>query len=163
MLGMAVDITDRKQAEQELQASEDRLAGIVGSAMDAIIAVDEERRIVLFNAAAEKMFGCTRREAVGTLIDRFIPERFRSEHGAYMRRFGESGATTRAMGTPGRTMGRPLQRPGISHGSVDYPPRIRGKEVVYSHYSRHHGNGAVPRKRYAKARDVSAWSQTPRP
>ena len=100
MLGMAVDITDRRQVEQELRASEDRLAGIVGLAMDAIIAVDEERRIVLFNAAAEKMFGCTRHEAVGTLIDRFIPERFRAGHGAYMRHFGESGATTRAMGTP---------------------------------------------------------------
>ncbi len=75
MLGMAVDITDRKQAEQKLRESEDRLAGIVGSAMDAIIAVDEERRIVLFNAAAEKMFGCTQAEAFGTTIDRFIPER----------------------------------------------------------------------------------------
>jgi PAS domain S-box-containing protein len=100
MLGMAVDITDRKQAEQELQASEDRLAGIVGSAMDAIIAVDEESRIVLFNAAAENIFGCAAHQALGTLIDRFIPERFRSEHREDMRRFGQSGATTRAMGTP---------------------------------------------------------------
>ncbi len=100
MLGMAVDITDRKQAEQKLSESQNRLAGIVGSAMDAIIAVDEERRIVLFNAAAEKMFGCTQDEAVGTVIDRFIPERFRPEHEAYMRRFGESGVTTRNMGTP---------------------------------------------------------------
>ena len=101
MLGMAVDITDRKQAEQELQASEDRLAGIVGSAMDAIVAVDEERRIVLFNASAEKMFGCSRDEAVGRVIDRFIPERYRSEHDAYMRRFAESGLTTRAIRAPG--------------------------------------------------------------
>jgi PAS domain S-box-containing protein len=100
MLGLAVDITDRKLAEQKLRESEERLAGIVGSAMDAIIAVDEERRIVLFNAAAEKMFGCTQDEAVGTVIDRFIPERFRSEHKAYMCRFGESGVTTRNMGTP---------------------------------------------------------------
>ncbi len=100
MLGMAVDITDRKQAEHKLRESQNRLAGIVGAAMDAIIAVDEDGRIVLFNAAAEMMFGCTHDEAVGTLIDRFIPERFRSEHGAHMRRFGESGATTRKMGTP---------------------------------------------------------------
>jgi PAS domain S-box-containing protein len=90
----------RRKVEQQLHASEDRLAGIVGSAMDAIIAVDEERRIVLFNTAAKKMFGCSQDEAVGTLIDRFIPERFRSEHGTYMRRFGESGVTTRTMGTP---------------------------------------------------------------
>jgi PAS domain S-box-containing protein len=55
---------------------------------------------VLFNNAAEKMFGCTQDEALGTAIDRFIPERFRPEHEAYMRRFGESGVTTRNMGTP---------------------------------------------------------------
>ena len=102
MLGMAVDITDRKQAEQKLRESENRLAGIVGSAMDAIIAVNEEQRIVLFNAAAEKMFGCTHDEALGTAVDRFIPHRFRSEHGAHMRRFGESGITTRMMGIPAR-------------------------------------------------------------
>ena len=100
MLGMAVDITDRKRAELELHASEDRLAGIVGSAMDAIIAVDEERRIVLFNTAAEKMLGCTQDEAVGTIVDRFIPERYRSKHEAYMRRFAESGVTPRAMEAP---------------------------------------------------------------
>ncbi len=100
MLGMAVDITDRKRAEQELHASEDRLAGIVGSAMDGIIAVDEEQRIVLFNAAAEKMLDCTQDEAIGTVIDRFIPERFRSRHEAYMRRFAESGVTTRTMEAP---------------------------------------------------------------
>jgi PAS domain S-box-containing protein len=87
MLGLAVDITDRKLADQKLSESEARLAGIVGSAMDAIIAVDEERRIVLFNAAAEKMFGCTQGEAVGTVLDRFIPERFRSDLSAQMRRF----------------------------------------------------------------------------
>ena len=102
MLGLAADITDRKLAEQKLHESEDRLAGIVGSAMDAIIAVDAERRILLFNAAAEKMFSCTKDEAIGTVIDRFIPQRFRSEHIAHMRHFGESGITARMMGTPAR-------------------------------------------------------------
>jgi PAS domain S-box-containing protein len=100
MLGMALDITDRKQAEQKLHESEDRLAGIVGSAMDAIIAVDEQQRIVLFNDAAEKMFGCAKDEAVGTAVDRFIPQRFRSEHRAHLRRYGESGITNRNIGTP---------------------------------------------------------------
>jgi PAS domain S-box-containing protein len=102
MLGMAVDITDRKQAEQKLRESQNRLAGIVGSVMDGIIAVDGEQRIVLFNAAAEKMFGCTHDDALGTAVDRFIPHRFRSEHRAHMRRFAESGVTTRMMGTPAR-------------------------------------------------------------
>jgi PAS domain S-box-containing protein len=95
-----VDLTDHRRAELQLRESQERLAGIVGSAMDAIIAVDEDRRIVLFNAAAEKMFGCPQSNAMGTAIDRFIPERFRAEHGAYTRRFGESGITTGDVGTP---------------------------------------------------------------
>jgi PAS domain S-box-containing protein len=77
------------------------MAGIVGSAMDAIIAVDDEQRVVLFNAAAEKMFGCAQGEAIGTNVDHFIPQRLRSEHGAHITGFGESGITTRAMGTLG--------------------------------------------------------------
>jgi PAS domain S-box-containing protein len=100
MLGIAVDITGQKQAEQELHASEDRLAGIVGSAMDAIIAVDENHRVVLFNTAAEKMLGCSRDEAIGTMVNRFIPERYRSKHEEYMRRFTEPGFTSLAMEVP---------------------------------------------------------------
>jgi PAS domain S-box-containing protein len=95
------DITERKRAEAALHESEERFSAIIESAMDAIIALDGEQRILLFNAAAEKMFGCTAAEAVGAPIDRFIPERFRVAHRAGIRRFGESGATTRAMGRLG--------------------------------------------------------------
>jgi len=101
MLGMAVDITERKEIEEQLHASEEKLAGIVASAMDAIIAVDEEQRIVLFNTAAERMFGCSGDEAIGSAINRFIPQRFHSQHEEYIRRFGASGVTNRAMGALG--------------------------------------------------------------
>jgi PAS domain S-box-containing protein len=100
-LSVVADITERKQMEERLHASEEKLAGIVASAMDAIIAVDEEQRIVLFNGAAEKMFACAANEAIGTSIDRFIPRRFRSGHESHIRRFGASGVTNRAMGALG--------------------------------------------------------------
>jgi len=77
MLGMAVDMTERKQLQTELRESQDRIVSIVASAMDAIIAVDETDKILLFNGAAEKMFDCPRQGAIGSPIERFIPLRFR--------------------------------------------------------------------------------------
>lgn len=66
--------------------------------MDAIITVDERQRIVLFNAAAEHVFGCPKQEAIGAPLDWFIPERFRAQHGAHVRGFGGSSTVTRRMG-----------------------------------------------------------------
>jgi PAS domain S-box-containing protein len=74
-----------------------RLAGIVDSAMDAIITVDGQQQILLFNAAAEKMFRCSASEAIGQPLERFIPERFRSIHSSHIQAFGQTGITTRAM------------------------------------------------------------------
>ncbi len=63
-----------------LPGHEARLEAIVHSAMDAIITVDARQRIVLFNAAAEHMFGCSGTEAIGEPLDRFVPARFRAAH-----------------------------------------------------------------------------------
>jgi PAS domain S-box-containing protein len=60
--------------------------------------VDAAERITIFNAAAEKMFGCPAREALGQPLDRFIPERFRQAHHEHMSSFGSAGVTNRAMG-----------------------------------------------------------------
>ena len=91
------DLTERRRAEDELRDREARLASIVGSAMDAIVTTDDERRIVLFNRAAEQMFGVSAEEALGTSIDRFVPARFRDGHARQMHEFGESGGTARSM------------------------------------------------------------------
>jgi len=80
-----------------LERSEARLGGIVGSAMDAIISVNREQRIVLFNAAAEKLFGCPASAALGQALDRFIPLRFREHHRQHVEDFGSTGVTSRSM------------------------------------------------------------------
>jgi PAS domain S-box-containing protein len=92
----AEEVVARTRAD--LEQSEAQLARIVDSAMDAIIAVDEKQEIVLFNRAAEQVFGCTKEQAIGGPLDRFIPPRFREAHRDHIERFGRTGVTSRRMG-----------------------------------------------------------------
>lgn len=99
--GTTQDITDRKRNELALMESRERYTGIVASAMDAIITIDGAQRILLFNTAAEKMFGYTAEEAVGLSIERFIPDRFRPNHSAYIRAFERTGTTAERVAITG--------------------------------------------------------------
>ncbi len=66
--------------------------------MDAIISVDDAQRIVMFNRAAEKIFGWTAEELRGKSLDLLVPQRYRDGHGQQVRRFGATGTTSRRMG-----------------------------------------------------------------
>ena len=92
------DITERVKGQQELARGEARLRGILDSAMDAIITIDDKEHVVLFNRAAEQVFGCPRDQAIGAPLSWFIPERFRAGHHDHIRRFGETGTSSRRMG-----------------------------------------------------------------
>jgi len=95
----------RREAEEELQISRLRLESIIDTAMDAIITVDEDQRVALFNRAAEHMFGVPTHEAVGQSVTRFLPARFREAHHHQIGAFGESGVTSRKMGKLGTVTG----------------------------------------------------------
>ena len=99
------DITARRQAEEKLRIGERRLAALIDNAMDAIITVDENQHVVLFNTAAEKIFGCSASEVLGTPLDRFLPERFREVHRRHVGMFGATGTTARSMQSPGALYG----------------------------------------------------------
>ncbi|MDH4094979.1 MAG: PAS domain-containing sensor histidine kinase [Betaproteobacteria bacterium] len=79
-------------------ASEARLDAIVDSAMDGIIAIDAAQMVVLFNRAAEQMFGVRRDQAIGSSLERFIPQRFRAAHHGHVDKFSHTGITSRRMG-----------------------------------------------------------------
>jgi len=63
-----------QQIKARLQESEARLERIIDSAMDAIIAVDDAGRILLFNCAAERVFRCQAEEAIGGPCQRFLSQ-----------------------------------------------------------------------------------------
>ena len=97
-VGIFVAAREVLRTEKRSEASEAQLGAIVDSAMDAIISVDVAQNIVLFNRAAEIIFRCPRAQAIGTPLERFIPERFRAAHRAHVEHFGRTGVTSRRMG-----------------------------------------------------------------
>lgn len=88
----------RREAALALRASDERLGSIIDTAMDAIIAMDEQHTVILFNNAAERVFGYPRDAVVGRKLEMLIPERFRRAHAHHVSKFGGTGVTSRRMG-----------------------------------------------------------------
>jgi PAS domain S-box-containing protein len=92
------DVTDRVESEQEQSRLAARLSGLLDSAMDGIITVDASQKIILYNRAAERIFGWSALQVMGRPIDMLIPKRLRGGHKAHVDRFGATGGTSRRMG-----------------------------------------------------------------
>jgi PAS domain S-box-containing protein len=89
------DITERKRAWE----TKNRLATILDIALDAIIMIDEDQRIILFNKGAERIFGYSADEVIGKPIDILIPQRFIQVHRQHVKKFAQSDETSRLMGS----------------------------------------------------------------
>ena len=101
----AADAARLRRAQDVLAASEERFGSIIASAMDAIISVDAAHRIILFNPAAERLFGLRAADALGKPLDMLLPVRFRAAHARHLRAFGARNQTTRSMGRLGTLYG----------------------------------------------------------
>jgi len=104
-LGTGIDVTELRSSQREQREAELRLAAIVHSAMDAIVTLDEDQCIAVFNAAAEEMFGHSRDDVLGKSHLVLLPERFRGAHGEQLQRFAKAGETSRRMGELGHVVG----------------------------------------------------------
>ncbi|WP_052519469.1 PAS domain-containing sensor histidine kinase [Archangium violaceum] len=96
----------RHAMEQSLRLSEARFAGIVSTAADAILSIDEAQRITLFNTGAEHIFGYPANEVLGRPLNLLLPERFQAIHRQHIREFAASGQTARHMGERRTIIGR---------------------------------------------------------
>ena len=94
---LEAEVGERQRAEADAYDARLRLSAIIDSAMDAIITVDDAQRIILFNTAAEDLFGCPQAEALGGNLAQFIPARFHAAHAQHVRRFGEASIASRRM------------------------------------------------------------------
>ena len=94
----ARDVTDRKEVEAALEASESQTRQILESAHDAFISIDESGLITDWNPQAEASFGWSREEVLGCeLAATIIPESFREAHRLGLKRFVATGEA-RVMG-----------------------------------------------------------------
>ena len=81
----------RHRAAEAVRASEARMRGIVDTAVDAIISIDQSGVIDTFNPGAERMFGYSAAEVVGENVGILMPAPYRGEHDGYLSRYAETG------------------------------------------------------------------------
>jgi PAS domain S-box-containing protein len=86
------------RASRNASADEARMMNIVRASTEAIITTDDTQNIVNFNPMAERVFGVSAADAIGTPLSRFIPERFRAVHAKHVEQFGTTGVSDRQMG-----------------------------------------------------------------
>lgn len=98
-----------------MQGTQVPLTALIDSAMDAIVSTDEYQQIIIFNGAAELMFGYRADEVIGHQLDMLIPLRHRAHHRKNVDDFGKTGVTTRTMNMPG----------------VSYALRADGEEFLF--------------------------------
>lgn len=100
MVGTELDVTARKRAEEQLRrlGEQERFRAALEAAAAATVVVGRDGRIAFVNSAAESLFGWTRAEMVGQLVEMLIPERFRARHAGYRDAFFREPGARRPMG-----------------------------------------------------------------
>lgn len=83
-----------------------RLVSILDTADDAIISIDEKQDITLFNRGAERIFGYTAAEVIGSSLNKLLPPKSAHTHEEFVRQFGASDVQSRRMGERGTVAGR---------------------------------------------------------
>jgi two-component system sensor histidine kinase/response regulator len=90
--GIARDITERKQAQRELEETLARTQLLLDSAMDAVICMDNQGKVLIWNSRAEAIFGYTEEQALGRAVaDLIVPPVYRERHRQGMARYMETG------------------------------------------------------------------------
>ena len=85
------DISERKRADLDQQATDARWRAIINSTVDAIVVIDVRGRIETFNRSAERMFGYTEAELLGKSVNTLMPPPYRDEHDGYISNYLRTG------------------------------------------------------------------------
>ena len=112
---IARDVTEYRELIRELRASEKRFRAILDTATDGIISIDESHRIILFNNAAERIFGYSRKEILGENLNVLIPPQY-GDHYRFVRRFLENKKS--------EIIGKTISLTGLRRGGQEFPVQL---------------------------------------
>ncbi|MEW5887937.1 MAG: diguanylate cyclase [Pseudomonadota bacterium] len=111
------DVTERRRAQAAMEESEMRKSAILETALDCIITIDQEGRIIEFNPAAEKTFGYARDQAIGRPMEELIvPPHLRERH---RRGFARHLATGRKV-----ILGRRVEMSAVRADGSEFPVEL---------------------------------------
>jgi PAS domain S-box-containing protein len=111
------DHTAERAAARALLESEARKAAIMEAALDAIVVMDHDGKIVEFNPAAEMLFGYRRDEAVGRPVaETLVPPGRRTAHSNGLARYLSSSVA--------RVLGARIELPAIRRDGTEFPAEI---------------------------------------
>ncbi len=95
---LQAEIAEREQTEAALRENQQKLAGILDNADEAIISIDEQQQIQLFNQGAEKIFGYKAEAIIGQSLDILLPQNLHQIHRQHITKFGQSPQQSHTIG-----------------------------------------------------------------
>ena len=85
------DISLRRESEEKLRASADRIRAIVDTVLDGIITIDDHGTVETFNPAAERIFGYSASDVIGENVKMLMPDPYHAGHDGYLRSYRKTG------------------------------------------------------------------------
>jgi len=111
------DITDRKNAEEALRRSETRKAAVLETALDAIISIDQDGKVIEWNPAAERIFGYSRELAIGReMAELIVPKSNPDLHRKGLAKFLQTGR--------GRMLGQRTEVMALRANGAEFPVEL---------------------------------------
>jgi len=121
MVGCCQDVTERKQAEEELLNSKAQLGAVLDTVGEGIITIDSSSIIVMVNREVQNIWGHKQEELIGKKLHILMPEKYRGLHTVGLKRYLKTGVA--------HVLGKRLELEGLKKDGTTFPLEIRIAET----------------------------------